>query len=328
MEDNRRMNLQLFAGEGSGGGNGAGGAAAGPGEGVQSAPNVQPEQRRRSRGVDEFANVVFGIQTQDEPQTQEQQPPQPDDGAQTEQPRTSFKDLIRSDEYKSEADEYIQSIVKDRLKSAKAQEALLGKAQSTLERIAQRYNMEASDLSTLDFDKLNAQIDGDEIYLQEKAALNGVSVDVQRQLDEADRIKMSFERQQRENETRAAFDVIRRQAEEFKAIVPGFDLQTEMANPAFLQMIRPPQMGGSGLTVEAAYAALHYKDMMGAGMQAAAQQAKQTLASTIRAGANRPPENGMTSTRPVEARTDPTKLTRREREEIRRRAANGDKIAF
>lgn len=328
MDKIRRMNLQLFAGEGAGGGEGAQGAA-GPGEGTMQTEEQLPQQRRRSR-ASEFDNVVFGIQTQDEPETGEQTAAQPDDGANTEQQtqKMSFKDLIRSDEYKAEADEYIQNIVKDRLKGAKAQEALIGRMTPTLERIAQRYNVDASDLNAVDFDKLNAQIDGDEVYLTEKAALNGVTVDVQRQLDEADRIKMSFARQQQELDNRKAFDAILQQAESMRAIVPGFDLQAEMANPVFVQMIRPPQMGGSGLSVEAAYAALHYKDMMGAGMQAAAQQARLSAANNIRAGQQRPAENGSVSSRTVERITDPSKLTKAQRAEIRRRAEAGESISF
>lgn len=326
MEERRKMNLQLFAGEG--GGAGGAGAQAGPGEGAQSANEPQPQQRRRSRGGEDLSGVVYGIQTQENVTETPEEQPQPDDGASEQTARMSFKDLIHSDEYKAEADEYIQNLVKDRLKGAKAQEATLAKMAPTIERIAQRYGVDATDLSAVDFEALNAQIDGDEVYLQEKAALNGVTVDVQRQLDEADRIKMSFERQQRENETRKAFDSIRQQAEAFKAIVPGFDLRAEMENPAFMQMIRPPQMGGSGLSVEAAYAALHYKDMMAAGMQAAAQQARQTAASTIRAGMQRPTENGATSNRAIETRSDPRTLSRNDRAEIRRRAANGEKISF
>lgn len=328
MEHIRAMNLQLFAGEGAGGGEGAPGAAAGPGEGVNAAAEAEPQQRRRSK-AGQFENVVFGIQTQEQPETGDQQPTLPDDGANTEQqPRTSFRDLIRSDEYKAEADEYIQTIVKDRLRGAKEQEALLGKAQATIERIAQRYKMDASDLKSLDFDALNGQIDGDEIYLSERAALNGVTVEVQKQLDEADRIKMTYQRQQQEAETRRAFEAIREQAEAFKQIVPGFDLAEEMRNPVFVQMIRSPQMGGSGLSVEAAYAALHYRDMMGAGMHAAAQQARQSAAATIRAGQQRPAENGSASSTAVQMITDPRKLTKEMRKEIHRLALAGKPPAF
>lgn len=331
MEDMiRGTYLQFDPGEGAGGAGGAGtGAAGGPGEGQPGATEAR-QQRRRSKGED-LSGVVYGIQTQEQPDNAalEGQQPGPDDGAaETQQQRTSFRDLIHSDEYKAEADEYIGNIVRDRLKGAKAQEALLGKAQATMERIAQRYNMDASDLAALDFDKLNAAIDGDEIYLNERAALNGVTVDVQRQLDEGKRLKMTVERQEREKESRRAFDAIIQQAEQFKIVVPGFDLSRELQNPAFLQMVRPPQMGGSGVSVEQAYFALHHKEMMGAGMQAAAQQAKQAAVSTIQAGKARPVENGATTTRTVDVRADPRKLKKADYDEIFRQAAAGKKISF
>lgn len=320
--------LQFDPGEGAGGAGGAGtGAAGGPGEGQPGATEA-PQQRRRSKGED-LSGVVYGVQTQEQPDSAalEGQQPGPDDGAaETQQQRTSFRDLIHSDEYKAEADEYIGNIVRDRLKGAKAQEALLGKAQATMERIAQRYNMDASDLGSLDFDKLNAAIDGDETYLNERAALNGVTVEVQKQLDETARLRQSVARYQREQEMQQAVQAIRQDAEAFKQIVPGFDLNAEMQqNPVFARMIRPPQMGGSGLSVEQAYFATHHREMMGAGMQAAAQQAKLNAASTIRAGQMRPQENGTTTSRTVETRSDPRKLSRSDREEIRRRVKNGDR---
>lgn len=336
MNEIRKMNLQLFAGGAGGGAGGAGGGdggaagAAGPGEGMSSAPAAQPQQRRRSRG-DDLSGVQYGVQTQEPMQTSGEGMSQPDDGATGQ--RMSFKDLIKSDSYKAEADEYIQGVVQSRLKSAKTNEALLGKAQMTLDRIAQRYGLDASDLNSLDFDGLNAAIDGDTMYLEQKAAENGVTVEVQKQLDDAARIRAMYQRQQaqsqQEMETRQAFANLAQQAEQMRANgFPNFDLRAEMENPAFRQMVMPPHLRGSGLSVEQAYAALHYKDMMGAGMQAAAQQARQNVSNAIMAGQQRPAENGTTTTRAVEVRSDPTKFTRQDRAEIRRRVAAGEKISF
>lgn len=328
----RKMNLQLFAGEGSGGA--GAGAGTGSGEGAAAASGSPGPQERRS-GANPLADVVYGIQTQEHVQPGEGAA-QPDDAAQAAQqeqpPRQSFRDLIRSDEYKAEADEYIQGVIQSRLKGAKANETLLGKAQEVLQRVAMRYDMDASDLSALDFKQLSDRIDGDTLYYEQRAAENGITVEMQKQLDEARMIKSMQARRsaaaQQETEVRSAFDDIARQANEMRAKGIEIDINAEMQNPQFRQMVMPPQLRGAGLSVEQAHAALHYREMMGAGMQAAARQARENLTNSIRAGQQRPPENGATSTRAVDVRADPAKLSKADRAEIRRRAERGEKISF
>ena len=65
-----------------------------------------------------------------------------------------------------------------------------------------------------------------------------------------------------------------------------------------------------------------------AAQQAAAQQARLSAANNIRAGQQRPAENGSVSSRTVERITDPSKLTKAQRAEIRRRAEAGESISF
>lgn len=329
-EKKRGMILQLFAGEGGSAG-GDGGAAASPDAGGLEAVGDK-EQRRRSGQVD-LSGVQYGVPSDAYAQQPVSQSQAPDDGAAQHEPaRKSFRDIIKSDEYKDEADQYIQSVVKRRLGDGKAQQQLLDKSQQFIERVAYRYGIDGSDLSKLDFDALQSELDKDTAYLEDKALQNGVTVEVQQQLDRMQMQNRIYERQraatQQEQDRREAFVQLAQQAEEFKQVIPGFDLAAEMEDPHFRQMVLPPNMRGSGLTIEQAYAATHYREMMGAGMQAASRQARESLSQSIRSGMSRPPENGSTSSRAADVRTDPSKFTTMDFKEIDRRVERGEKIRF
>ena len=73
------------------------------------------------------------------------------------------------------------------------------------------------------------------------------------------------------------FENLARQADELRKTYPDFDLMKEMENETFKRLTMP----NSGLSVEAAYFAVHHKELepqlMGYGIQRAQQQISQTL---------------------------------------------------
>lgn len=122
------------------------------------------------------------------------------------------------------------------------------------------------------------------------------------------------------------------QAMALKELIPGFDLDAEIADPRFSHLVLTPPHG-AGLTLEDAYHALHRRqaeeDMRIRQLQLAGYAAKKTaekLARAIMSGGMRPAENGMTAAAAAIARTDPATLSREERAEIRRRVNSGEKI--
>jgi hypothetical protein len=102
----------------------------------------------------------------------------------------------------------------------------------------------------------------------------------------------------------------------------------EMENESFRRMVMPPNMRGSGLSIEQAYFGLHGRDILSAGMQSASRKAKETMSNAIRSGMNRPSENGTATSRAVDARTDPSKFKKSDFAEIDKRVARGEKISF
>jgi hypothetical protein len=299
------MNLQFFA-------DGAAGAA-GTDAGAQG---TAPEQEKNQRAE----RVEYGIQTEENAQNR---------AAAGEQQRPSFKDLIQGD-YKEEADKYIQGIVQNRLRNSKARDAELEKAQGVIARLAERYGMSIE--NGIDYDGIGNKLDQDNSWLEEEALEKGMSVETLSQLKQLQRenarMRKTAQEQQREIENRQAFTLLAQQGEAMKQIIPDFDIRAEMENDNFRRMVLPPHMGGSGLSVENAYFALHHDELMQASMQAAMRDVGAKMANAQRAGAMRPAENGARSNAASTVKTDPSNLTRADLEDIRKRAAKGEKIAF
>ena len=146
-----------------------------------------------------------------------------------------------------------------------------------------------------------------------KALELGVSEDTARMLDQQQR---NLDQQKMQNHILK----LEQQGNVFKAIVPNFDLRTEMQNPIFARLTSP----SVGLSVEDAFYAVHRKEMQQQSMQVAAQQAQQMISNAIQSGTNRPDESGTASQAPSVSRFDYKNATPAQRkalkDEIRRAA--------
>jgi len=313
-------------------GEGGGAAAGGDAGAASAAPAAAGEEQVRSER--DYAERYGYRRPKANAQTVQQV--QPDDAAaeqKQEAQRISFRDLIRSDEYKAEADEYIQGVIRDRLKGSKANEARLAAVNPVLARVAEKYGLKTEDPAAIDLEALSRKMDEDTSGLEDEALEKGMSVDTLAQLKALERQNAQLRQQQemtrRESEERQAFAEIARQAAELQKMVPGFDVAAEMRNnPTFAKMVMPPSMRGAGLTVEEAYFATHHQEMMQAGMAAAQQRAQQQVVNAIRSG-SRPIENGMTSSAGGAAPgLNPATMTQAEIKAILKRAEAGEKIAF
>ena len=132
------------------------------------------------------------------------------------------------------------------------------------------------------------------------------------------------QQRQRQNDQRAQQQLQQwyGEAEQVKSLYPSFDLNAEVKNPQFLSMLR------AGVPVRHAYEVVHM-DQIKAGV--AAMQAKATekqVVDGIRAKGARPQENGTTSQGAFIVKDDVSKLSKRDRAEIIRRAARGEHIEF
>ena len=112
------------------------------------------------------------------------------------------------------------------------------------------------------------------------------------------------------------------QAEQARQLYPGLDMNVEAKNPRFRQLLR------SGVDVADAYLVIHQQEILPAAMRHTARVVEQKLVDKLLSSGSRPVENGISAQAPAVSKTDVSKLTRAERDEIRKRAAMGEKIRF
>jgi len=305
------INLQLFA-EGTGGDGGTGA------DGANGVTAGVPSLQTKKGAKNPLADVKYGIQ--EEAQTADV--PSNTDGAvaEPEDRNAKFEALIKG-EYKDLYDARVQDTVQKRLKGSKETVDKYNELAPTLEMLARKYGVDASDIKAL-----NKAIEEDDSYYEEEAMEKGVSVEQLKAVKKMERENAELKKQMEEqsNKERAERDVAEwmKQAEQAKHSFPNLDLGEELKNPQFINLLR------SGVGVETAYFAMHHRELVPQAMQYTAKAVEQKLTNKVIANGARPTENGISSQASVVVKSDVSQLSKADRAEIIRRVARGEKIKF
>ena len=310
----QRLNLQLFAdgGAGAAGGTGAEGAT-----GVTATAAVP-----QTKGVktNPLASVVYGKQEEAvqvanaQENAAETVPAEPIDR------NAEFEKLIKG-EYKDLYDQRVQDTVQKRLKGTKETVDKYNALSPTLELLAKKYGVDASNIEAL-----NKAIEDDDSYYEQEAIEKGVSVEQLKEFKKMEKENAELKRMQQEQDAREKGAKLYaswvEQAEKAKAVYPSFDLRAEMNNQKFLDLLR------NNIDVRTAYEVIHKDEIIPAAMQYTAKTVEQKLTNKIIAGGARPSENGISSQSAAQVKSDVSQLTKADRAEIIRRVQRGEKIRF
>lgn len=302
------LNLQLFA-EGAGVGDGGTGASGATGETATAAVS-------QTKGVksNPLADVKYGVQPTEETTPAAEVVENP-----TEDRNAKYEAFIK--EHKDLDDARIQNIIQKRLKNSKDTVEKYEALAPTLEILAKKYGVDASDVKAL-----NKAIEEDDSYFEEEALEKGITVEQLKEYRKMERENAAFrkqaEEQARKENAKRVYARWTEQAEQTKAIYPSFDLNTEAKNPQFLQLLN------SNVDVRTAYEVIHKDDIISGAMQFTAKTVEQKLTNKIIAGGARPTENGNSSQGAAQTKSDVSLLTKADREEIARRVARGEIISF
>lgn len=238
----KHFNLQLLA-DGAGAGDG--------GTGAEGAKGVTAEAAiPQSKGVkNPLANVKYGIQEDAQvTDAQEGQVAQPDDR------NARFEELIKG-EFKDLYDARVQDTIQKRLKGAKETEAQLESLKPTLEILSKKYGVDASDIKAL-----SKAIEEDDSYFEEEALQKGLSVEQLKEIRKMERenaqLKAEMEESNRRDSANKLYAKWMGEAEQTQAIYPSFNLEAEMQNPRFLDLLR------SNVDVRTAYEVLHKDEIL------------------------------------------------------------------
>mgnify|MGYP003291805644 CR=1 FL=1 len=313
-----KFNLQYF---GEGGGDGTAATSTSEASSGNTEQSVSEVDSRRGRRSNPLANVQYGKQTESYSDVTDKTPETIVTTKQSENKATDFENLIKG-EYKAEFDARVQNIINKRFGEAKRADEQMKSLQPMLEMLSQKYGTNAGD-----YESLAKAISEDDSYYEEEAIKKGLTVAQLKELKTLERENEGLREAQREAERRQQSEQIysqwMEQAEDFNSKYGmQIDFASEVNNPDFAAMLK------NGVSVEAAYKAVHFDEMIGGAMFRTAQNVTEKMANNIQSRSHRPAENGLSARASALTKTDVNSLTRKDREEIERRVARGDRIVF
>lgn len=321
-----KLNLQLFGeGGGAGGAGGAGGEGAGGAEGAEAAAAASQAESQGKAGkgrgtaaaAEDLSQVKYGKQEEQQPEAE------PEPAKEPEKPqRKSFDQLLRDDpEYQREMQRRIDNAINKRFAKAKAAEERQSKLAPVLNMIATKYGVDAGD-----DDALIEAVNADNDIIEQQAMDAGMEPDAYREYTrvkaELDAYKQQEQERQKTEEIQALQNEWRRQADEAKRFYPGMDLSLEVKNERFRDMLQ------AGVDVKTAFEVVHQNEIMSGLINNAAQEARQKTVASIAAKSNRPRENGASRPQASAVKSDYTKLTIKDFDEIDRRLKRGEIIRY
>ena len=328
-----KMDLQLFAEGGEGGavetvgagatGGGAESSAAGAatfntgdtlgnGQQVQNA-QVAAELNRQMRRHPELRQV-YGQKPQ--------QAPKDNAAAQPAEKTIQEKwDELKKGEYKELYGQDVQRAIQDRLKNHADLQKQLDALQPIIDAGRKIYGTEdnAALLEAMNNDERLVQREEEEA---EAAGMTVEALRTIRKLEEDNRRHTQKEQEDIQNQMlHNHYQKLVQQGEAMKQLFPEFDLQTELQNPQFLRLTSPEV----GLSVEAAFYAMHGKNVAAESMRAGMERAQKQMSQTIRAQGMRPVEGAAhgQGQPAAQAPMDFRSMTRAERERFRSQVKNG-----
>lgn len=309
------LNIQLFA-------DGAGAAEGGTGEAAGKSAVAEPGKGREG----DLSKVIYGkpeLSDDNSTETKKEEAT----GQQSKDKTATFESMIKG-EFKEEFDGRVQKIVKERLgdtkrleKQAEAYAQQDAALKPVLKMLSEKYGVKDGD-----YDALMQAIQEDSSFYEDEAAKKGVTVEqlksIRKLENENERLRNAARAQEEQRRSQEIYGQWMSQAEELKNKygLEDFDFAKEAANKDFTSVLK------AGGTVEAAYMATHFDEVLGGAMAATAKNVNQKLASNIASRNARPTEGAVSSQPGVIVKSDVSKFTKADRREIMRRVERGETI--
>ena len=295
------FNIQLFA---------EGGVAAAGGEGAAAAAPVAAPQQPGVKS-NPLADVQYG--------KQESAPAAGEKGS-AEERNSRFEELIKG-EFKDLYDARVQNTIRERLKGNEATVQKYNALAPVLDLLAGKYGVEADNIEAL-----SKAIEEDETFYEDEALEKGLTVQQVKEIRKMQRenaaLKAQVEERSRKESADATYAAWMQQAEALKQVYPSFDFATEAQNEQFRRLLQ------SGIPLQTAFEVIHKDEIIPAAMQYTAKQVEAKVANNVRAGQKRPAEGAAGGRSAVQVKSDPSKFTKADMDEIARRVARGERIVL
>lgn len=244
--------------------------------------------------------------------------------------KASFDEILKDPEYKQAFDNQVQGLMHRRLsKMAPAKEAM-DTMRDAHEALAFKYGL---DPSAADFHKaLAAAVMADDSTLERFADERGTSIETARadfaEKQELARLRAKDHTAITQQSAQQHFNILQQQAQEVLKHNPNFNILEEINTNEMFAKLTSPMAQQLGITVADAYMLAHRDEILMARDDAQAQKTMEAVTNNVRAGQNRPRENGASMPSSM-APADYSKLSREKQleviKELKRKTAMGEK---
>jgi len=343
-----KMNLQYFAEGGDGGAGAAEGGAAEAAAPAVQAPALRPAQERLARRSGALKGKAAGGEKLPQPpaggsplkegasgsesdpaEAEKHQEPAKEPKAEKtpEERRRAFGEMVQG-EYSDVFQEMMQRAIDKATENIRQNPQVARLTQA----LANAYGVDTEDMDGLIEAVENGRVK-DEKYYEDLAQQRGVSVKTARELDKMESdlkrsntrnaqlqaMQQEAARQQRVSQIQAQWEA---QAAQLKTQYPDFELQEVLANEQVADLMR------RGVSLPDAYRAAYFDHIMQQATAQTAQKVEQGVAARIQQRAGRPGENGTRPGGAVTTHVDVASMSRRQLEDLERRARRGEKITL
>lgn len=343
-----KMNLQYFAEGGDGGAGAAEGGAAEAAAPAVQAPALRPAQERLARrsgalkgkaaggeklpqppaGSSPLKEGASGSESDPAEAEKHQEPAKEPKAEKTpEERRRAFGEMVQG-EYSDVFQEMMQRAIDKATENIRQNPQVARLTQA----LANAYGVDTDDMDGLIEAVENGRVK-DEKYYEDLAQQRGVSVKTARELDKMESdlkrsntrnaqlqaMQQEAARQQRVSQIQAQWEA---QAAQLKTQYPDFELQEVLANEQVADLMR------RGVSLPDAYRAAYFDHIMQQATAQTAQKVEQGVAARIQQRASRPGENGTRPGGAVTTHVDVASMSRRQLEDLERRARRGEKITL
>ena len=343
-----KMNLQKFAEGGDGGAGAAEGGAAEAEPPAVQAPALRPAQERLARrsgalkgkaaggeklpqlpaGGSPLKEGASGSESDPAEAEKHQEPAKEPKAEKTpEERRRAFGEMVQG-EYSDVFQEMMQRAIDKATENIRQNPQVARLTQA----LANAYGVDTEDMDGLIEAVENGRVK-DEKYYEDLAQQRGVSVKTARELDKMESdlkrsntrnaqlqaMQQEAARQQRVSQIQAQWEA---QAAQLKTQYPDFELQEVLANEQVADLMR------RGVSLPDAYRAAYFDHIMQQATAQTAQKVEQGVAARIQQRASRPGENGTRPGGAVTTHVDVASMSRRQLEDLERRARRGEKITL
>lgn len=281
------------------------------------------ETARQSDSKQDVKNIQYGKESKGEEQTNSHVGS--DNGTQNEAEALSAEWKALTSKGGKFHDLYGQGVsdaVQSRFRNQADLQGQVDKISEDLSPLFMNYGLKAGD-----FEGLKNAIANDQAFFQAGAEREGLDVEQYKQQlklkADAERYRQiteAYQEQQRQNEMFAQWES---EAHELQEAFPAFDLGLEIENnESFAKLIT------NGTSVRDAFVATHLNEIMNGSNAQAAQTATQNVVNTIQQRAARPVEGAINQSSAIQRKSDPSRLSNEDIDEINRRVAMGEAISF